>query len=37
MSLVFEVETLPSSVCGSGTPDDRALQLIAEQRRLAAK
>lgn len=37
MSLVFEIEALPGDVCGDASTDDRALQLIAEQRQPAAR
>jgi tetratricopeptide (TPR) repeat protein len=33
MSLVFDIVALPSSQCGVATPDERALELIAEERR----
>jgi tetratricopeptide (TPR) repeat protein len=37
ISLVFEIEKLPESACGPSSPDDRALQLLAEQRPPASR
>lgn len=36
-SLVFDIAALPSSQCGTATPDERALALIAEQRRTSQR
>jgi hypothetical protein len=32
MGLVFDIEALPATECGEASTDDRALQLIAQQR-----
>jgi len=37
MSLAFAIEALPASQCGDPSTDDRALQLIAEQRQPATQ
>lgn len=33
LSLSFDIATLPTALCGAPTPDERALQLIADRRR----
>jgi tetratricopeptide (TPR) repeat protein len=37
MTLVFDIEGLPAASCGPDSADDQALQLIAGQRRAAAR
>jgi hypothetical protein len=37
LNLVFEIEALPAEVCGDATSDDRALQLLADQRNPTAR
>ena len=37
MATVFQVEALPSNLCGPPTLDDRALQLLSGQRRAATR
>lgn len=37
INLVVQIEALPASMCGTDTPDDRALQLIAAEHRLQAR
>lgn len=37
MNTVFQVEAIPSNLCGPSTVDDRAMQLLSGQRRAATR